>query len=437
MKSRKRKKMNLKEEMNHTKAAHAKLLVTMLLMAWIIGIGTINPSTIKAQSSISGYVLNAANSNPISGAHLTLNNTVRATSQPPNGFFRIHNLKPGSKITISHVGFEKKTVVISDTVHHIYLVPRINQLPTVNINDKPYINIIKDKKMYVIDYAFVGNQLLAISLDNRRIKESKVVLITPNGDTMKSTEVDNPEELFEDCFHNHHLLTPAIAHQIYIDSNRIHMIYPNARKHLEQAFQHVVGHYKGTFILRYDMYDNQIVRFSLFDTSTKTESILCEVMDEGGLERLGDKSRLQSMKGYTQDDARFEEMCFYAKKELFTFMEDSLIYLFNTMSKQIEVYTLKGDLIRSTDMDFHEDKNWDKRIIRDDVNGSYYTLFTKNGITTLYPIVLASGKLGDGIEIPGINFAQKIQVNDGRIYFLYNDRSNGNYKQLYAMNVDL
>lgn len=414
----------------------SRIVTVYLWMVCLIGIGINFPLTLQGQFTITGIVLNAADSTPIIGAHLTINGIVVATSREPDGSFLFSSQKHNEILKITHISYDSREIELNNSKLIVYLKPSIKELQIVNISSKPYRNIISNTKMYLIDYTFYKNQLLAISLNNRKNKEAKLVLIGTEGDTTLSTEVDAPEYLFIDCFNNHHLIEKSMALQIYIDSAKISLIYPNQKDVLLNTFDQIIGYYDHKFLLRRNYFENQLVEFILFDELTRKAILLTSIIDEGGMERLSDKARLQSSEGYSEHDARFEAMCFYAKKDIITLFDSNLIRIFNTVDGLMEIYDFEGNLLNSVKMSFYTGKGWDKCILTDETNGKLYTHFTVAGITTLYEIDKTTAQINQPVKIPGINFAQKIKVNSGKIYFLYNDAANSDYKQLFAMNIN-
>jgi len=314
---------------------------------------------------------------------------------------------------------------------NVYLTPATYELGTFEISSLPYRNIIADKKLYVIDFDFYDNQLLAISLNNRRLRESQLILISENGDTAKATNINNPEYLYKDCFGNHHLIEEKTASQIFQDSLRLLLLYPNNKDIFLNSFASIEGYYNGRFLLRIDRFDNQVIDFYLVDENSQAIFKLTTIADEAGLERLSDKGRLQSMEGYSEHDARFEEMCFYNKKPVLSISENGYIFIFNTVENSIEKYDYHGNFYFQKEIDFAQRPGWEETILYDEKNGTYFTAFSKGGITTIYELYIDEGKLGKSMKIPNLQYVQKLKINNGKAYFLYNDPSNYEYKQLF------
>jgi len=64
-----------------------------------------------------------------------------------------------------------------------------------------------------------------------------------------------------------------------------------------------------------------------------------------------------------------------------------------------------------------------------------YTRFRQDGITSLREIDLKSGALINNITIPEFVHIENIRINNNIIYFLYKEKINQEYKQLYRMAI--
>ena len=72
----------------------------------------------------------------------------------------------------------------------------------------------------------------------------------------------------------------------------------------------------------------------------------------------------------------------------------------------------------------------------DEVKEKVYTLFRKDGISTIQEINLKTGELANSSVIPELPFIDKIKINNDNIYFLYTEHNEqSNYKKLYRMKI--
>ena len=274
-----------------------------------------------------------------------------------------------------------------------------------------------------------------MSYKNRKQNQAALITINAEGDTLKSCEIIKPDYLYGDCFGINHLIDKYNSSQIFVDSSDIKLLYQVKKDSFLNMFKSIVGYSNHRFYIRINDVANQVVRLYLLDSRDTIFREIVTLVDEGGLERLSDKGRLQSTKGYSAADARFEEMCFYNPKVIPIFISNDSIFIFNTIDDKLEIYNNSGRILGMSDFDFHHSRYWDKKILQDRMTGRIFTQFTKGGVTTIAEVDLHTGKLGNKTKIPKMNFVQKISVNDNKIYFLYNDVTNNSYKQIYSMNI--
>jgi hypothetical protein len=63
-----------------------------------------------------------------------------------------------------------------------------------------------------------------------------------------------------------------------------------------------------------------------------------------------------------------------------------------------------------------------------------YTQFIRNGISELREINIKTGQLNEQvIKIPEFPFISKLLVNDGYLFFLYQEKQYPNFMRLYRM----
>jgi len=128
---------------------------------------------------------------------------------------------------------------------------------------------------------------------------------------------------------------------------------------------------------------------------------------------------------------RFEEMTYF--KPAFQSLQilNDTIYYFNHLKSQIDVYSVDLILLNSIHIEYPNQKNWKPIIIVDDEKNKAYTIFKQGAIYSLAEINLKDGLLKEVAKIDKL-FPQKIKVNNGQLYFLYNDVNNvWGRRQLY------
>jgi len=406
------------------------LLTPFLFTVFLAGGG------LFAQISVSGTILSSRDSSAVPGTHIIINGTV-ATTTNSNGSFSFTVKRLPVFLTISHVAFIPRQVEINEKSNRtrIFIQQKTISLPQYEVSAIPQHNLIKNKKLYVTDYAFQGNDLVLLSYKNRKTNQSALILINDNGDTLKSCSLQLPDFIYSDCFGINHLIDNHNASQIFIDENDIKLLYKIQKDSFLQIFKSIIGYDGRRFYIRRNELQNQVVSIYVFDTQDTAFHNFATITDDAGLERLSDKARLQSSKGYSFADARFEEMCFYNEKPVELLIRNDSILIFNPVDCCIEIFDTTGRNMANINAGFFNSRHWDKKILQDKITGRIYTQFTKGGITTIAEIDIKNGKTGKRIKIPQMNFVQNIKINNNKIYFLYNDTSNYSYKQIYSMNI--
>ena len=114
-------------------------------------------------------------------------------------------------------------------------------------------------------------------------------------------------------------------------------------------------------------------------------------------------------------------------------VEKLLIYIINFVESQIEHYNSDGKEIEIIPIEFNNHQYVKEKIFIDEVSNKVYALFKKGATTTLREINLKTGELTNSIQIPNYAFIENIKVRDDVVYFLYKQRINEEYKQLYKV----
>lgn len=402
------------------------------LTIWIVLL--ICTLTLNSQS-INGLIVDKKTGNPLVGAHFIEDGTRRVFISKPDGSFEIEVTKIPTVINISHVGYKTKSVELK-RFDEIIVSMEVDErkLSEVVISAIPQRNILKDKKIYVFDYGFDGENILLLGYTKKSSTKPSLMLINGRGDTLETKNLASGKSIYTDCFSTNHLITNQSASQIYYDGSAIQLLYEINKDTFMNSFNSIVGYRNGKFIIKQNLNSNQIVRFYSFDIADSSLKMLTEITDEGGIERLSDKGRLQSYQDYTKSDARFEEMCFYREKDIYTFLQNDSIIIFNTVDNLIQIYNFDGDKIHEVSFVAHVSRTWDRNFFMANAN-SFYTNFTEQGITKVCRINISTGEIDKTIFIPKMNHTEKIKINGNKLYFLYKNSEVEDIKQLYCMNL--
>jgi len=140
-------------------------LLIRILAKILISLIIILPSAVFAQFTITGKVLNQADTRPVANASVFLSNATIGDKTGNDGAFTLHNVKPGKyDLVVSIIGFDtySQTIIVDNsniTLPGITIFPKTIALNEVKIkpNDDPY----RQKNLDLFEKAFLGTSDLA------------------------------------------------------------------------------------------------------------------------------------------------------------------------------------------------------------------------------------------------------------------------------------
>jgi hypothetical protein len=425
------------------------------MIRWLILIFCFSTTLVSGQTlTFRGILYNRHSRAPVPEAHIRIRNSDRGTVSNSDGAFSLPVSSLPVSLDISCVGYESLPVEISKIQERpvtLLLDPKIYDLSTVTISDKPVVAVYRDDDYSVLDYAFSGNNLMLLVF-RYQLKRSEIILMTPDGDTLAAVHVPAgpPLCLYTDVFSNVHYITKKDeAFQSVWVPVQNQLIFPYRTTY--DTIRQFLGGY--SFMLKNRLY------FQEHSSKGFMTSIGYYSHDEGRkfIRRSAD---FGSMKKYYADAVNYhtirpipdpidenesrdvdagamayEQM--YKKKscgELFR-ASDTLMAFFNFCENRIEIMDADGRLLRTHPMEFPADQTrgllasvvgafagsdlwkWDHRLIQDKSFHHIYAVFTRNGLVRLKKIDPESGTLSFSADLP-YAFPEKITVFKGEVYFL-------------------
>jgi hypothetical protein len=137
------------------------------------------------------------------------------------------------------------------------------------------------------------------------------------------------------------------------------------------------------------------------------------------------------------DILRFSEMVYYKPAFQTLKILNDTIYYFNHLESRIDVYSDSLVLIDTVHINYHNLQNWKQVIITDKVKNKAYTIFTIGAKYSVSEINLHSGSLKEVCKVEKL-FPSKIRINNGYLYFIYNDLNNAyGRKQLHQLKLSI
>jgi hypothetical protein len=415
---------------------------------------------------IHGEIRNQVTGIPIEGVNIRLQNTYAGTSTNFQGVFELRVSSFPATLIITHIGYFGKQIIVaqpqSDSVI-VLLSPRMITLGETEITAENQ-KVFKGKEQEIIDYEFQDTNLLILSYNVKK-NRTELILTDEHFDTTHIQDISylkNPKQLFKDCTGSCHLLTNDSAYQVYFDNQSIQLIYPiNLDKFflilgdcLFETRTHVAFERKSNSTPNKD-YAAQDVSdlpslslgdekwnhlFYLVNKNTHVTTILNHVYEWKKKIDAYDHAYFvfsPDSKRSFGDILRFSEMVYYKPAFQTLKILNDTIYYFNHLESRIDVYSDSLVLIDTVHINYHNLQNWKQVIITDKVKNKAYTIFTIGAKYSVSEINLHSGSLKEVCKVEKL-FPSKIRINNGYLYFIYNDLNNAyGRKQLHQLKLSI
>ncbi|MEI7596932.1 MAG: carboxypeptidase-like regulatory domain-containing protein [Bacteroidota bacterium] len=398
----------------------------------------VEPSFSQNKQVIIGKVFDSVSKQTIDNVSIKINKSIQGTTTNANGLFKLTVNKFPLNITISHVSYQTKTIYLArliDTLK-IDLSQASNSLAEIPIFSKRVINLTKDKPIFVWDFTFQNDDILLLAFRNKNTFHPALFVLKSNGDTLNSTDLNQAKALFKDGLNINHLLTKKQAFQVSYNSKDISFNYATDINDFHKTIDPFVTATENKYYFRQYFYNEQVLVYYCYDTNKDTLQEFYTIENRIGKRMLRDKPRMMSMQGYTETDERFENEFMYKPVFAPLFIINGMVYLFDHDDDNIKIFNKNNEITQEIPINYHNDKTWQKEFVFDEITKKVYAIFKKNGLTSLAEINLENGSIGEKIQIPDFVFVEKIHVNNGFVYFLYKEKTNYEFKQLYKMPVN-
>lgn len=385
-----------------------------------------------------GKIVDSISQLPIEKASIKINHSNNGARSNIYGNFSIAINKTPLSITISHISYYPKTITIKslkDTLK-IELFAKTNDLTEISILSNKVVNLTKDKPIFIWDFTFQSNDILLLAYKNKNIFHPSLFVLKNNGDTINSMELFQPKKLYTDGLNNNHLITKKMAYQIAYDSSNVNFIYPTSLNEFTNAMNPFVTVNKNKYFFKQYFSNEQVLVYYSYDKTKDSLMEFAVIENAKGKRMLRDKARMMRMQGYTEADERFENDFMYKPVFAPLFAINDSIYLFDHEESVIKIYDENNSLKKEIPISYQNDDDWQKEFTMDKSTNKVYAIFKKDGLTSLAEINLRDGSIGPKVQIPEFVYIENIQINDGFVYFLYKEKINYEFKQLYKMPIN-
>lgn len=403
---------------------------------------------------IRGIIYEMETEMPLAGAHILIHETSFGTISGPDGSFRLSVSDFPLSIKVTHIGFEDRYFKITEDFKDETLMLGMNfsteMLEGVTITDQKAELIFRDNTYAVFDFEFHENGLMLLIYRNR-LQRAELVLLSFMNDTLAllKTLPGKAESLHRDCLGFIHYLSDDTAYQIQYTGAGLQLIYPMAIKFFKPVADAFVAFHDRYYYFGVKKMNKLMIEYLRYDTLAETYSIFKQIYDRKKLQILKDNpwhhmllanpvsnerefalllmgasesidQQIEALK--VSRDASIEGH--YLRSMVYTpvyaplFKSGDHILIFNHPESQIEFFSPSGESIKSTPISYHEQKNWEELILKDEIRDEYFIVFINSNKVSLHSVDIHSGTTGPQ-NILYYPFVKKILIRNAYVYFTY------------------
>lgn len=376
---------------------------------------------------LTGKILDAKSNRPLLGVNIFNQTSNIGNSSTPDGSFKIQIKEYPTTLIFSYIGYENVLLEITNAPTKpisIQMEESTFGLPQVEITDQPKIKKLTKKTYTVKDFILVGDNILLLTYNGFRAN-NKLRLTDWDGKLLSELEIEKVkvDYFHQGCLGNIHLVGEKMGYEISLIGNTIQIIskYPSYK--FEQLIEPCVDS-SSEFLYRRDyQLRDQLLTYNIISKKGKYVVSKIHVIDQKNLSRSKDDFRLRLEFGadfprpLSWEQRRAWQSLIY--KPLFSPLHNlgEELCLFNHTLGYLEFYTFKGKNKRIVPITYHENKKWEKLILKDKENNKVYTVYDKRKGKMIYEIDLKNGKV-----IPALYFEssliEKMLIHQGYLFYL-------------------
>jgi hypothetical protein len=392
---------------------------------------------------LKGLVLDANTHEAIKDVRVEIENSQKASITDKNGVYVIPINHLPVKLIFSNMAYEKQEQWINDlNFLNVQLAMKINYMNEIAIYSEPMVAKLEiNKKLWALDYEFSGDKILLLVKENLVFGKYSLLLINENADSITSTVLPNGhEKLIKDCEGNIYVIAKYEVSMLSISDNHILLFPPMSMAEYSKTIEPCVESLYGNYYFKELFAENYAINYCVHEKGQIKARLFKTIVDTQGIRLY--RAEQEHLASITDPFDLFVEEV-YASKILFKpinaplLSDNKQLYVFNFTQDRIERYSLNGKINEIVEIDFHKNKRWGNKILKDEFTGFFYTYYEKAGKYWVNKINLQNGELFESIEIPEHIFIDDIKIYHNTLYFLYRDRKSYDNLALYAMKLKI
>jgi hypothetical protein len=297
-----------------------------------------------------------------------------------------------------------------------------------------------------------------------RKKRSYYLRIVVGGDVIRDWPLNfQPIKFYTDCFDNEHIYSNDTVYQLFVCDDLPQFVANVPIKKFNEIIEPCIINLDNAIVFKeIGMYNQQVIYFSI-DKETQKKQLLKNIEYKVGklyaselrrdlinyyMSVVPEGRNIVSLGWWNGDVLKLNipgDPVFFVKQSYYRNIATKPIYcpiykyndgvlLFNHLSNEIEFFDRTLNQVKVLPIQYPKEDSWDSNIIETRQN-EFFAQFIRYGIVTLKKIDLTNGHCASGCKIEKYTFPQKIQIDNGYVYF-FNVNSNTGDQELLRQKLD-
>lgn len=315
--------------------------------------------------------------------------------------------------------------------------------------------VIGNWRFFIEDYMFVDDRYVLLTWE-KSLSEAKVTLASETAGVIAQQRIPKPaKELYRDYQGFINVICEDAFYRVRVQGNEIKLIELPAEDFVSRIMP-CIDTLDG--LILFTNYNKEYPAFSYFTFNANDTTInrFRFILDEPLLgmynyefDYLKPKDRLyaRKMEAYTGVDKRIiaASMTGFSKSQFYTplyaplFVTGDTVNIFDHYTHKLYKYNSRCEVLDSLPISYHKPKNWkdwDRKLLQDEITKAIYTVYEKDGVYALKKIDLKTGKIEGTYKITN-KYPKHLRIRNGQLYYINRPYESLQKKFLYRESIVL
>jgi len=394
----------------------------------------------QKEKSVKGVIFDSLTGEILEAVNIFDQQSNTGTFSNIDGSFKIKVEQWPTTLIFSFIGYENKILKLEELPEkdlRIVLKPSAFRLPDIEVLAEPKVEKLTAPTFTVKDFVIEDDKILLVKYGGTSIGNF-LELTDLDGLILQSIPVKVKgviENMHESCFGNIHLLGAKEVVEVDFSSGKIKLVSKYPREKFERILKPCIEASENYIYAKTYRLHGQLLMFDVISKKERKIKKTITVADEENINRIPEElggmvsaeDSYSAQHSHTGHRAGIRPEHINAWKSLFykplfspLYNIGSEICVFNHIQGYLRFYTFDGELKRKIPINYHQEKKWDSKILKDKKTNKFYTVYDARWGKKFYEINLENGTVEPAFQLT-CKFVEKMIVYDGYLFYQDSD----------------